>query len=85
MYLAYTEVLKNVYLYKDRGTESGRIIKMTGEMEDSSFQKNNKRYWILFKMVLVTAVILVLGGLLMIPTVFFALPDSAVLQVRFYS
>ena len=85
MYLAYTEVLKNVYLYKDRGTESGRIIKMTGEMEDSSFQKNNKRYWILFKIVLVTAVILVLGGLLMIPTVFFALPDSAVLQVRFYS
>ena len=59
---------------------------VTGQMEDSSFQQNNKRgrYWILCEVVLITAVILVLVGLLMIPTVyyFFALPDSAVLQVR---
>ena len=57
---------------------------MTDKMEDSSFQQNDKRgrYWILCEVVLITTVILILVGVLMIPTVFFALLDSAVLQVR---
>ena len=69
------------------GTESGRIIDVTGQMKDSSFKQNDKRgrYWLFCEVVLITAVILVLVGLLMIPTVFFALPDLAVLQVRCYS
>ena len=57
---------------------------VTGESEYSSFQQDDKRgrYWILCEVVLTTAVILVLVGLLMIPTVFFALQDSEVIQVR---
>ena len=55
-----------------------------GQKENSSFQQNNEsgRYWILCEVVLITAIILVLVGLFMAPTVIFALPDSEVLQVR---
>ena len=57
---------------------------VTGETEYSSFQQDDKRgrYWILCEVVLITSVILVLVGVLMIPTVIFALQDSSVLQVR---
>ena len=57
---------------------------VTGQMEDSSFKQNVKRerYWILCEVVLITAVILVIVGLLIIPTVFFAFRHSAVTQVR---
>ena len=76
--------LEEAYVVNE-GTESGRIIDVTGQMEDSSFKQNDKRgrYWILCEVVLITAVTLVLVGLFMAPTVFFALPDSAVLQVRY--
>ena len=57
---------------------------VTGESECSSFQQDDKRgrYWILCEVILITAVIPVLVGLFMIPTVFFALQDSEVIQVR---
>ena len=66
-------------LSQEKLTVTGQI-----SMEDSSFKQNDKRgrYWILCEVVLITTVILVAVGLLIIPTVFFALPDSEVLLVR---
>ena len=61
-------------------------LNVTGQisMEDSSFKQNDKRgrYWILCEGVLITAGILVSVALLTIPTIYYAMPDSTVLQVR---